>query len=225
MSALLKTATAPASRDCISFGPYAELRDGMGRGPLEGVLMKFTFGNFSLVPPGIPHVDRKNDAQMDLGHRLQALSGGDTEGARVGRERDGRVDTGEQLIKVQRTPVHAAALRRGLANKGYHLSDLHWFKKEPRDDAKGQKEPSYVVVARFSNTDAPLKMDSATQDALRALARETWDNVYGWDNPNGIATINFVFRKPGMKPRMALVVRDDALRAIPVSGALAEQDE
>lgn len=190
------------------------------------ILVKFTFKKLEMLPSHIiPQVDRMPSYKLDVARQLEMYRLGEKQLGALNRVRKGRVDTGTQVIKMER-PVHAGFLRRGIANRGFRLSHLHWFKMEDTRDTKGQKEPAYVVVACFVRGNPEAKPTSQQVEALRALANMTWNKLYVWENQTGNpATINFVGRAPGQKPKLSAVVRDGSVVLEDVSDVITEERE
>lgn len=190
-------------------------------------LVKFAFRRPELIPAGIPKVDRQPDYKLDVARQLDAYRSGHKDVAQLGRVRKGRVDTGTQVIKVQR-PVHAGLIRRGLANNGFRLTHLHWFTKDsdPKKDPKGQQDPIYTVCACFVRGTQAQEPERAHVEALRALAKLTWNNVYVWENPTGQpATLNFGGLAKDQKPKHTLVVRNGIILVEDVQDTLSEERE
>ena len=192
------------------------------------VLVKFTLSNRSLVPRGIREVERQPDIKIDMKHRLDALNlklGRDV--MRTGRFRAGRVDTGVPMIQDPGL-CHAALLRRGLANNGFRLVDLHYFRKPPAGDKSWAKEKFIIVGSYeppFSEDQVPLKVTDSILDALRALSAMTWNNCVVWDNPNASLTVNFGGRAANAIPKCAIRVQDGRIVSSPVTGFVCEEDE
>lgn len=197
---------------------YLDLGPSSLRGEIETVLVKFTFKNREFVPSGIPQVERQPDYRMDVLHQREAHKAGHGGLAHVGRVREGRVDTGGNVITTTR-PAHSGVLRRGLANNGFHLVSLHWFTKTERD------EPNYTVVACFGRVPEGMQYTPSIIEALRELANMSWGRCYVWDNPNQVATINFVGYLKGQSPKQAVAVRDGDIVAVDVPKAMDEDEE
>jgi hypothetical protein len=192
---------------------------------IDMVLVKFFFKDHLLIPSGVPKVERAPTYQVDVAHQLEAMRAERKDLARLGRVRKGRVDTGTQAIKVNR-PIHAALVRRGLANNGFRLSHLHWFKMDDSSDKQGNQEPMYVVVACMIRSLTNSQPESTHVAALRELANMTWNACFVWENPPGKpATINFRGRAPNQKPKHALVVRDGTVEVEDVTEPLPEEKE
>lgn len=220
-SAVATAASAAGSKQALVLGS-AEDPNAVGM-----VLVKFFFKDPDLIPAGISRVDRQPSYQLDVARQLEAFKAGQKALAISGRVRKGRVDTGEQVIKFNR-PVHAAVLRRGLANNGYRLTHLHWFSidPDPAKDTKGQAEPMYVVCACLVRQLQNSEPSSAHVDALRALSNLAWNTLFVWENPPGNpATINFRGLAKGQKPKAALVVRDGSVIVEEVADVLPESQE
>ena len=215
------TAAAAGSTQALDLGS-ADDENSIGL-----LLVKFFFKDHRLIPAGIPRVERAPSYRLDVARQLEALKAGHKDLAKLGRARKGRIDTGTQVIKLNR-PVHAGLLRRGLANNGFRFSHLHWFSLEPdaQKDPKGQAEPMYVVcgclVRRVQNSEP----DVAQMEALRELAKLSWNTCFVWENPPGEpATINFRGLAKGQKPKLSLVVREGKVIAEEVADIIPEEQE
>lgn len=202
--------------------------------PIDILLVKFNFGekNFDYIPAGIEWVDRPPDYQVDVIHQQDALrAGADKSVIEVGRVREGRVDTGEQVLSVNR-PVQAAMLRRGLINNGFRLSHLHAFKRantnNPRKDNDPRKElpTTFAMNAVYTRGITGIETTAPITEALRQMAKLAWSNSYLWDNgPGKPATINFAGCLQFQPPKKALVVREGRVVAIDVAAPVTEEDE
>lgn len=192
------------------------------RDPLQGVLVKFNFGEkyLDLIPAGVPQVDRESDGMMDVYHQIAALQAGlDQSLTRLGRVRPGRVDTGTNVLAVN-WPVHAAILRRGLANNGFRLVGIHWFSRD-KDERR-----TYVLNAAYIRSGRGIELTDSVTQALRDLANMTWGQCFVWDNPPGNpATVNFVDVQRRQKPKFALAVRDGQVAALEAVEYLPEEQE
>ncbi len=218
-NAALVTPAASATPQALVLGE-ADDQNAIGT-----ILVKFTFKKPEMIPAGVPQVDRMPSYQLDVARQLEMFRLGHKQLGEVGRARKNRVDTGTQVIKIER-PVHAGILRRGIANNGFRLSHLHWFKMEDARDTRGQKEPAYVVVACFVRGTPEGEPTAQQVEALRALANMTWNKLYVWENPNGQpATINFVGRAPNQNPKLSLVVRDGSVVLEDVVEVIPEERE
>ncbi len=220
--------TSPAAI-AASAGSVQELNLGASddENGISMLLVKFFFKDHNLIPVGIPRVERAPSYKLDVARQLEALKAGQKDLATLGRARKGRIDTGTQVIKVNR-PVHAGLLRRGLANNGFRFSHLHWFSLEPdaAKDPRGQAEPMYVVCACLVRRLENSEPDVAQMEALRELAKLSWNTLFVWENPPGEpATINFRGLAKGQKPKLALVVRDGKVVPEEVADVIAEEAE
>jgi hypothetical protein len=195
------------------------------------ILVKFTFLREDLIPAGIHEVERPNDAVMDMLHMREAIRTGAGDRAFVGRAREGRVDTADVMMQTGK-PVHAAMLRRGLANNGYRMRDIHWFVR--RDKVSGNVI-GYVVNAQFEravNGVSYPEHGPATIEALRALSRMTWGRSFHYDNRNvrdgqqvNLTTLNFTELMEGAQPQKAVTVRRGQVVTIDVASAMSEEEE
>lgn len=186
-------------------------------------LVKFNFTNSKWIPVEILEKQRDSNVAVDQGHADSARDSGSPELGEMGRVRRGRRDTGKHVAELDF--VQAAMLRRGFVNAGWWLAAAHWHRQEPRQGSPSGK-PKYVVTLMFSRTESDaLELKRTTLEALRELARTTWQHCHVWLNSNGVSTINLVGRQPDARPRLALAVRGGELKAIPVEGHLPEEDE
>ena len=127
----------------------------------------------------------------------------------VGRIRDGRVDTGEQVYDNV-SMCAAEFIRRALTNNGFGLDDAHWYTHK-RDG----RQTKFVVSLAFSASDAPItEYNRETTEAFRDLAATPW-YCHVWINPNGVLTVNFVSVQQG-EPRRQVTVRNRVLGVVDV---------
>lgn len=200
------------------------------RPEVEILLAKFSFKDPNLIPAGITRVDREPDYRMDVAHQLAAYRTSRPELGKTGRVREGRVDTGTQVVTTRR-PIHAAILRRGLTNVGFSLTHLHWFSKESNPkDTRQASDPIYVVVASFARGSRDAAPTTKEVEALRALARVTWGSCYVWDNPQlnpedaVVSTINFTGGPlKDQDAKQAIAVRDGKIIAVDTKVEEAEE--
>jgi len=175
------------------------------------VLVKFFFTNDKHVPRGIPNVARKNDFAVDYKHMRAAKEAGADDLGAVGRHREGRVDTGEPIIKDLHG-VQASLLKDRLIKAGFAIKNLHWYKQE-----RASRIPKFVVVCEFVRG---IQTEELPQDVIAALdflsycARWT---CHVWDNSQlgKPATINFVGRQPDGKVQYYLSLIENTITAIP----------
>ena len=199
-------------------------------GAPDRVLVKFFFTNPKHIPTGIPERGRDTDAAMDTAHAMWAKVHEMAELAKQGRIRPGRVDTGTQVIK-NLPDVQVATLRRGFANSGYVLSSAHWYVNPAKEQGKQPKAVVCLTFSRVAHVNEVPDLPRKTLDALRELAKTTWQFCHVYNNPDGCATVNLMGRRWDDKnqcyfaPRNALVVRDGQLRAIEVAESVSEETE
>jgi len=156
-------------------------------------MVKFFFTNQAHMPANLPERAYAGAEVVDSTHADRARFEGEHELAEVGRVREGRVDTGEAIIKdVPMTSV--AELRRGLANAGYWIIGLRKFEKpEPGRTTKWVIE---IRLAKRNDGVHPPELTPEAESALRLLATDWW-MFHGWDNGNRGITLNCVMRTPG----------------------------
>jgi len=191
------------------------------------ILVKFFFTNSGAVPDEIPEKrDRRftNPVMDQLHTDIAKALGLDEELGKVGRVREGRVDTGKNIIN-NLSMVQVADLLRQFASADYcgpladyyYLTNVHWFEQPAR--APGKK-PKFIVVLGYNQlgpekvTPAMLELAKVTENARMELSAITWQFCHVWQNLNGVTTVNMVGRQPGANPKHAIVVRDGELRAI-----------
>jgi hypothetical protein len=170
---------------------------------VDTVLVKFSFTNRDHIPAGIPEMPRLSDNEMDGKHQIEAIDAGlvkPGEGggiAKVGRHRDGRVDTGEPIAQNVQT-AYPAVILHGLPENGLLLRDVHWYKHDRGDD----KRPKFVVVCAFERGQPGMAVSIGLAAALTRLAHEALWHCHIWKNPSKTesgmpeATVNFVVRQP-----------------------------
>lgn len=199
-------------------------------GAPDRVLVKYFFTNERHIPAGIPEKGRASDEEMDQRHAVFAIVKGMVDKASVGRIRPGRVDTGQHIFDKLEN-VQVATLRRGFTNAGYVLVDAHWFWNPPKGQGQQSKAVVCLTFGRVDDVSQVPDLPRRTLEALRELARTTWQFCHVWNNPNGVATVNLVGRRWDDRnqcyqpPRHALVVRDRTLCAIPVQQEVSESEE
>ena len=198
-----------------------------GSGPSR-VIVKFAFTNPKHIPNGIEQKQRGTDQEVDGQHMAKAYAAGQGEQAKIGRHREGRVDSGEPVIQ-NLDMVQVAMIRVGLTNNGYRLSDTHYFIKKATKT--GHKDKYMVVLTFDRNATDTATLPESTTRAIRELANTTWQFCHVWDNPDGTATVNLVgrqwddARQSYRDPKHALVVRNHELCAVPVTAHVDEVDE
>ncbi|MBX4211679.1 MAG: hypothetical protein KW806_02715, partial [Candidatus Yanofskybacteria bacterium] len=137
--------------------------------------------------------------------------------------RPGRVDTGKPTVNNAQH-IHAAIIRQALRNNAYIPTDLYWFPQDKAGVTKCVVVSEFSPVSREAFEKAP-EVPRRSLDALRALARTTWNFCHIWENPDGVVTVNFVGRMPEMKPRRAVVIRKGAIEIGLVDALLPEEEE
>lgn len=217
----------------------------LGERAPDRVIVKFFFTNPKHIPPGIPEKGQDPNWLRDAANATWASLHGLANESQVGRVRPGRVDTGQHILD-NLPDVQLGLLRRGLNKSDYVLTDVHWFRakaKKPGGQAKFVVCLTFCDIIVLANTEAGSQrykelMKQFTQEfprplteALRALAKTTWQFCHVWLNPDGTSTINLVGRRWDdqnqcyLPPRHALVVRERTLRAIPVEVEVPEDQE
>ncbi len=177
------------------------------------ILVKFGFTNKKHLPPGVMWKHRDSDAQMDARHQANA----DEKLGEAGRHREGRVDTGEPVIKLPE--VQVAVLRSGLFLQGYQLQDLHWYLQH-----RAGRADKFVVVCQYVRG-SKKAVPPITMEALRSLATSAAWGCNVWVNPNGVTTINCFARQPGKQAPYALAVRNGAIDVLAVEAPVTEEQE
>ncbi|MDE1925206.1 MAG: hypothetical protein KGH79_03425 [Patescibacteria group bacterium] len=177
----------------------------------KSILVKFFFTNEKHVPRGVPNKDRAVMYLVDYNHAQKAKSQGQDELAKLGRHREGRVDTGEPVIK-DLPGVQAALLKDRLTKAGFALKNLHWFKQ-----VKEGRTPKFVVVCEFARGTQATELPADVVEALDFLSYAARWYCHVWDNRTvgNPLTINFVGRQPDAKVQYYLSVVDETLLAIP----------
>lgn len=207
--------------------------------------VKFDFTNQSFIPPGIPQIDRDNDAEWDVFRKRAMAQAGQADRGAIGRLRPLRPDTDNPVHRNIHC-VQASFLRRGLANIGYRLVDAHWYWRTPTPSkrplvVRGRtveqvRKPKAVVNLTFYYVprDRPiLELPRSATEAFRQLANTSWANYWGYDNrghyPNipelRVVTINMGGREPSRKPAHALRIRNWGLCLEPVEALVPEDQE
>ncbi|MEN9621706.1 MAG: hypothetical protein RLZZ67_140 [Candidatus Parcubacteria bacterium] len=174
--------TAPAAPVSV----FSEI-DLSGAGSINVLLLKFTFTNAKRIPPGIEERKRDSDFTLDMkrasAHGMQHF----------GAVRQGRFDNGKPVVEVK-NGICARTLRKSLRNTGATPLKAHWFQKT---DGK------VVVVLEYALPGhkfwgEPAEFPPATLEAIRALARFSWQFCQIYKNTpqatgkeNGTITVNF----------------------------------
>lgn len=216
----------------VEFEPSKDGSVDISRAPscneINTIYVKLSVKSESFVPAGIRHRPRTSDKQVDRNHADKAEDMGQSELAKVGRERPGRVDTGEHVIDNMQN-VQVATVRRALANNGWYLQEAYTYTKRPPTGGtyrKGSRRPTetYVVVLQYKRHDPSIHLEHELQEDLRELGRITWQYLHVWRNPDGTLTVN-CGGPSFIRPRYGLVVRDGKLKPIPLKTALLESEE
>ncbi len=182
---------------------------------IKTILVKYNFTNEKFIPNGIKQVLRTSDKEIDQVHAEIAIKNGQADEAKEGKIRKNRVDTGKLIIdNVQM--VQIPNLRVGFANSvDLHLISCHYYIHK-----KTGSKPKFVVVVEFKKENNEFQeLPRDTEEALRALAKTTWQGVYGYLNKDNV-TLNFNGRKWDDKnlcyfpPQNHLVIRDKKLQVI-----------
>ncbi len=188
--------------------------------PLDGreVLVKFMFFDRQYLPAGLREVVRASDKKMDERHAADV--GYQAEGA-VGRHRNGRVDTGEPVIKrLHRTSPFF--LMNGLEEVDYVLTDAHYFRKENRDEM-GRPRPQYVIVLNYKKGGKRFTLTPELEDSLLGFFEGAAWSLDVWKNSDPKPhTINFIKPTPQIEPDYELAVESGNLVAVYVKDHLAE---
>ena len=126
----------------------------------------------------------------------------------LGRHRAGRVDTGEQVIKVEGSSVSSSFIALGVRE---HTPNLISFFTQQREDGK------WVLSLVYAESGTP---DFSWTDELRAALLElsdlAWANAHGWDNTEvqKPATLNFSAPLFGQAAKTGIGVVDGILNII-----------
>ena len=201
----LQTSTQEITRQTTPIPSNIGLPIGVGTS-YHTVIVKFLFTNPKWIPAGIPFVSRGTNNLEDNAHFRKAVEmfgakAGQKLGA-IGRVREGRVDTGIHIAdNIQLS--QPAMLRSGLANIGMPLVDSHYFPLKSEDPKKSDK---WVVCLSFCVSQERIELPGPTVQAMRELAKTTWQWTHVWANPDGKVTINVGGRLPEGKPRYAMVI-------------------
>jgi len=195
-------------------------------------MVKFYVTDLSLVPPGIPRVDRHRDWESDQRHARKAIEMGQAEKAEEGRARKKRTDTGKLLIRAHNAQL--GILCKGLANRDFiRMTACHYFVRIPDDPKRGEQ---YVICITFRHTSdsdgKEVTVPNRAIRALRTLARYTWSRCDCWDNElENTITINSTgpLFKQGTRvfqdPKNAVVVRNGQITTVKVERAVEETEE
>lgn len=185
----------------------------------KDVVVKFNFTNREHIPAGIEEKVRLTNEIVDHVNSKRAEESGNKRLGRVGRFRQGRVDTGFPV--VQNLPMtQAAMIRTGLANNGYRLRDAHWY----ATPFQAGKTTKYVVVLSFQHgIEENLELNRKTYEAVRKLAKTVW-YCHVWQNTLNF-TVNFVGIQVGAKPKHSITTKNGQLAAVPVSDFTEESGE
>lgn len=175
------------------------------------VQVKFTFSSLDLIPLSVKKVARDSDQRKDVAHQREALRNGlDPSLTVTSRHREGRVDTGEQVVVLRNQLVGVGDLLDQLLSLNrLKLVDVYYYKRGGID-----KDPTYTLVFTFStDEDREPKyeaIEADTQEALNAARKLTAAGAYVWANPNATWTVNMTgwSRKP---PKRRLVLKDDRI--------------
>ena len=185
------------------------------RGHVEVVLVKFFSKDGSVFPNGIPTVARPPEYVLEVEQQTKAIERGQPlEDAVTGRYRKGRVDTGIQTIQ-ERQPT-SVNLSLGLKALGYRLDGItRWV--QTREGMPGEL---HVVCAAYARKATSNRMEQNPfrqefEKYIERLAEMGWGEVFVWDNPDRITTVNCRGLQKGQTAKKQLVVENATI--IPVS--------
>lgn len=179
---------------------------------VEAILVKFYFTNRNQVPQGIPYEQQPPKSERDALHAANAIAAGRADLAQVGRHREGRVDTGVPVIK-DLPMVQAELLRSGLAKAGYALTGMRYWQQSAK---KPGDKPKWVVQFQYTRDVKPAPYPPTVAGTIEDLVRGArWQSCYVWQNPDDVATINFVGRQPDGKAKNFLVCMETSIVAVP----------
>lgn len=182
------------------------------RDKTQGVLFKFHFGKSPTFPNTIEYRERGTDAEVDAKHALEAAKQGKPEDGLIGKERDGRVDTGRQVIK-NLAMVRPGLVRTSLVNNGFYVAAVY----AQRTD-KGNS--LIIEFRRIVDGAKTVELPRHITEALRKIAGQTWSYCHVWENPTQVHTLNFTGThwsegdENFKAPQHELIVRDGLLGAI-----------
>jgi len=196
----------------------------------KDLLVKFNFSRENLIPSGITQRDRYNNLVSDRRQVQAAEKHGENLPfrTRVGRERDGRIDTALEVLKEESVATSPDLIVRGLTNNDFVLVGVYWFgrDKPAQQFLKSGNKRAFVVELRFRHKSrleedvksSQAKLERKSLDAIRALANTPWGKVFVYKNgPEATCnTINFTARTPDQRPQKALVVRDGNITLVEV---------
>lgn len=186
------------------------------RGHVEVVLVKFFSKDGSVFPQGIPVVERQPEYVLEMAEQNKAIKRGQPlEDAVTGRYRRGRVDTGIQTIQ-EKEPI-SVSLSLGLKALGYRLDSItRWV--QTREGMPGQL---HVVCAAYARKATKKGMEEnpfrqSFERCIDGLAEMTWGEVFVWDNPDQVTTVNCGKLQKGQTAKKRLVVENAIIVPVPL---------
>ncbi|MFA6215449.1 MAG: hypothetical protein WC768_02685 [Patescibacteria group bacterium] len=202
--------------------------------PISVVKFITRFSNRNAVPKGIDWRPRGSDTEEDTLQAKKAIEAGQPELAKVGGVREGRVDTGKEIIKVCGAN-QVTVMRKALANNAYVLVECYAQEREKFDKRRGTNVVYYLVCLVYKHTsamtadDVSVILTNALVEGIRDLCRRTWTWVNVWANLKVPVlpeiTINVSGGQPGKTPNNALVIWNHVLQVIPVTAEVTEAQE
>lgn len=157
------------------------------------VLVKFGFTNRNRLPNGLrQNANTRPDMNLDERHARWVRDQGLGDLAQVGRIRQGRVDTGEELIKG--LVVNPFSIHSSLIGAGFCLTKEdppHWYVQRKK---KGRNTvwKYWVVLPYWCGTKPEDELHLEGDQARQILAFFKRDyNCRLWSNPDGTITVNF----------------------------------
>ena len=193
------------------------------------VMVKFSVKKRDMIPPALDRRMRQSEEAVDIRHGEKALEMGNVDLAQVGRERQGRVDTGFHAVD-NLGPCHLAMLVRGLASNSYHLTDAFCYTKAKKYGCSPnvRSDYTYVITLIFTWGGDRTPLFTELEESLRSLGRMVWQYCHIWDNANTFSTVTVNLGGGPLRcinPKWAIVVRNRTLQAIPVEKPVEEKDE
>lgn len=193
------------------------------------VLVKFSVKARDLIPPSLSRRVRQKEEEVDIRHGQEALKMGNMELAQVGREREGRVDTGFHAVD-NLGPCHLAMLVKGLASNSYHLTDAFCYTKAKKYvcGVNVRSDYTHVITLIFTWGGERVELFKELEQDLLQLRKMVWQYCHVWDNANTFSTVTVNLGGgplQGVSPKWAIVVRNRVLQAIPVEKPVTAEEE
>jgi hypothetical protein len=184
----------------------------------NAVLVKFTFSKPENIPVGLKKKWRASDYRVDVAHAEAAEDAGQSELSAIGRVRNNRIDTGEQVIVLPSAQI--ALLRAGLRLQGFPLTDAFWQERK-----RTGKKSQYILTCAFGHGGKAMAASEELTAALQSLSNDASWTAYVWQNPDKTITVNCNSRQLAVAPKHALVVRKGTIAVREVATNLTEGQE